>query len=51
MADKQSVWNEAVAECLAAFDRAVAANAADPMLTVADVLANVRAAVAARATN
>lgn len=50
MADKQSVWNEAVAECLAALDKAVAA-AVDPMLTASDVLALARASIAAVATN
>lgn len=48
---KTTFWNEAVSECVAALDKAVAAAAADPTLTVADVLALARAAVAAVATN
>ena len=51
MADKSTVWNEAVTECLKALDRAIEAGASDPMLTAADVLASARAAVAAVATN
>lgn len=50
MPSKTSAWNEAVENCLAAFDAAVASAAEDSSLTVGQVLEAARAAVAGVAT-